>query len=154
MSVEKATAKDVPELVKLRLAYLREDSGRPDDAETANIQKSLPDYFQKHLGQDLFAYVLREAGQIVSCAFLLIVEKPMSPAFPNGLTGIVLNVYTRPSYRRKGYAKGVMTALLSEAKEKGLSVVELKSTADGYPLYKSLGFTEDAQYRLMKWVNK
>lgn len=155
MSVEKANPGDVPELVQLRLAYLREDSGPLDDSEADGIRKSLPDYFRTHLGRDLIVYVMREEEQIVSCAFLLIVEKPMSPAFLNGLTGVVLNVYTRPSHRRRGYAERVMRALLSDAEERGLSVIELKSTADGYSLYKAVGFSEEhSKYRLMKWTGK
>ena len=155
VSVVKANTGDVPELVELRLAYLREDSGPLDDGAADAIQKGLPEYFRTHLGRDLFAYGIREDGHIVSCAFLLVVEKPMSPAFLNGRTGIVLNVYTRPSYRRRGYAKRVMETLLSEAKAKELSVIELKSTEDGYPLYKTAGFSDDrSKYRPMKWINE
>ena len=58
----------------------------------------------------------------------LIVEKPMSPAFINGRTGMVLNVYTCPSYRRRGCAKIIMEVLLSEAKKMEISVIELKAT--------------------------
>jgi len=66
--------------------------------------------------KDLFAYVIREEKTIVSCAFLLVIEKPMSPAFINGKTGTILNVFTRESYRRKGYARKIMDVLLAEAK--------------------------------------
>ena len=34
----------------------------------------------------------------------------MSPAFINGKTGTVLNVYTCPDYRHKGYARLIMEA--------------------------------------------
>ena len=86
--------------------------------------------------------VAKENDEIVSCAFLLIVEKPMSPAFLTGKTGTVLNVYTKLEHRKKGYARQLMNALLSEAKERDLSVVELKATEDGYHLYKSVGFED------------
>ena len=86
---------------------------------------------------------------------MLIVEKPMSPAFINGRTGMVLNVYTCPSYRRKGCAKMIMETLLSEARKMEISVIELKATEDGYPLYRSVGFMEDdSKYHRMKWKNR
>ena len=67
----------------------------------------------------------------------------------------MLNVYTRPSHRRKGYAKAVMEALLAGAREKALSVVELKATENGYPLYRSVGFRDDdSGYRAMRWREK
>ena len=109
--VEKAGQEDIDALVKLRLDYLNADHGSIDKKDTERILKALPDYFRKHLNLDLFAYVIREDLSIVSCAFLLVIEKPMSPAFINGRTGIVLNVFTCESYRRKGYARAIMDAL-------------------------------------------
>ena len=155
MTVEKAGTEDVEALVKMRLNYLIEENGSLDAQDLATIRKELPGYFQVHLDKDLFVYVLRDGQTIVSCAFLLIVEKPMSPAFINGRTGIVLNVYTCPAYRRRGCARRIMEALLSEAKRMEISVIELKATADGYPLYRSVGFQEDiSRYRIMKWKNQ
>ena len=123
MWVEKAGPADLAELVELRLAYLREDHGSLDEGTVLAIRRDLPGYFRAHLNRDLLAYIIREGQAIAACAFLLLVEKPMSPAFLNGKTGTVLNVYTRPEWRRKGYARHVMEALLAEARELALSVI-------------------------------
>ncbi len=154
VNVEKAGIDDIAALVKMRLDYLHEDNGDLDDVDIIAIKRELPNYFKAHMDRNLFVYVVREEQVIVSCAFLLVIEKPMSPAFINGKTGMVLNVYTCPSYRNRKYAKMIMQALLSKAKELRLSVVDLKSTEDGYHLYKSVGFTDDcSKYHLMKWKN-
>lgn len=98
-------------------------------------------------------YVARDEDDIVSCAFLLIVEKQMSPSFITGKTGTVLNVYTKPECRGQGYAKKLMTMMLEDAAAQDVSVIELKSTEDGYPLYKSVGFEDvKAKYHNMKIV--
>ncbi len=150
MNAEKARAEDIGVLVEMRLAYLREDHGGLDEGEAEAIGKALPEYFQKHLDRDLSVWLIRDGSRAVSCAFLLTAEKPMSPAFLNGRTGTVLNVYTRPAYRRRGCAEEVMKALLREAGEKELSRVELKSTPAGQALYRKLGFEDgDSRYRLM-----
>lgn len=155
VKVEKAGIDDIDALVRMRLDYLREDNGDLDEHDLTVIRRELPGYFQSHIDKDLFVYVIRDGQCIVSCAFLLVVEKPMSPAFINGRTGTALNVYTCPSYRRKGYAKMIMEALLADAKEKELSVLELKSTEAGYSLYRSVGFTDDcSKYHMMKWKNQ
>lgn len=152
MKAEQATKHDIDELVELRIAYLTEDDGPLDADVVERIEAGLPDYYRRHLGKDIFAYVIREDGRIASCALLLVVEKPMSPAFITGRTGTVLNVYTRPESRRRGYARRLMESLLSDAQEMDLSVVELKATEDGYPLYLSVGFKDDeSKYHLMKW---
>lgn len=92
---EKAEQNEIEELVNLRLAYLQEDFGEMEKEDFLRIKKMLPAYFNRHLNQDLFVYIARDYEKIVSCAFLLIVEKPMSPAFITGKTGTVLNVYTK-----------------------------------------------------------
>ena len=140
MIFEKATIKDINGLTDLRLAYLQEDLGVITNKEL--IQESLPGYYEKHLNKDLMVYVARDDEDIVSCAFLLIVEKPMSPSFITGKTGTALNVYTKPEYRNKGYAKKLMTMMLEDATAQDVSVIELKSTEDGYSLYKSVGFED------------
>lgn len=151
MKFEKATIKDINGLTDLRLAYLQEDLGVITNKEL--IQESLPGYYEKHLNKDLMVYVARDEEDIVSCAFLLIVEKPMSPSFITGKTGTALNVYTKPEYRNKGYAKKLMTMMLEDATAQDVSVIELKSTEDGYLLYKSVGFEDVVvKYHNMKIV--
>ncbi len=153
--VEYAKAADIAALTELRLAYLEEDHGRMSEDEFGMIRRGLPAYFKRSLNQNLFCYLIREQEEIVACAFLLVTEKPMSPAFITGRTGTVLNVYTRPACRHRGYARQIMEKLLTDAVEKELSVVELKSTEEGYQLYKAVGFVDDVpKYHLMKWYNR
>ena len=155
MIVEKANIEDVTLLTELRLAYLKEDYGELSKNDIEIISRDLPDYFKKNLNRNIFCYLIREGEEIAACAFLLVVEKPMSPAFITGRMGTVLNVYTKPQYRHKGYAKGIMNKILSDAVEKNLSVVELKSTEDGYRLYQSVGFVDEvSKYHFMKWYNQ
>lgn len=124
MMIEKATMQDIEQLIQLRLAYLMEDHGELNENEQ----------------------------EIVACAWLLVVEKPMSPAFINGKTGTVLNVYTKPKHRCKGYGKQVMNMLLRDAVNMELSVVELKATEAGYSLYQSIGFKDVvSSYHQMEW---
>ncbi|MBQ9928274.1 MAG: GNAT family N-acetyltransferase [Lachnospiraceae bacterium] len=153
MIFDKATIKDIGVLTDLRIAYLNEDLGVISDENLELMQASLPSYYEKHLNKDLMAYVARDEMDIVSCAFLLIVEKPMSPSFITGKTGTVLNVYTKPEYRKKGYVKKLMTMMLEDARAESVSIIELKATEDGYSLYKSVGFEDVvAKYYNMKIV--
>ena len=153
MIFDKATIEDIGVLTDLRIAYLNEDLGVISNENLELMQASLPSYYEKHLNKDLMAYVARDEMDIVSCAFLLIAEKPMSPSFITGKTGTVLNVYTKSEYRKRGYAKKLITMMLEDAKAEGVSVIELKATEDGYSLYKSVGFEDVvAKYHNMKIV--
>ena len=155
MDVQKARISDIDTLVDLRIQYLTEDHGRLEKQDTETIAKKLPEYFWAHLGKDMFCYIVRDGKEIVSCAFLLVIEKPMSPAFINGKTGTVLNVYTQPAHRHKGYAGFIMKELISDARKMALCTIELKATDAGYSLYRSAGFVDDvSKYHLMKWKDE
>ena len=153
MIFEKANTEDIQDLVALRLAYLSEDYGEIPQEQLALIADQLPDYFRKHLDQDLFAFVCRDAQSIVGCCFLYISEKPSNPTFINGKTGTVLNVYTKPEFRKRGIAGELIKLLLAESKAQHLDYVELQATDAGYHLYKSLGFADVvSKYHDMKYI--
>ncbi len=147
-----ATVKDIPQLVEMRLSYLREDYGGLTEEQEMQISKQLPTYFEMHLNKDIWGFIVKEGATVLSTALLYVQYKPANPSFPTGKVGDVLNVYTRPEYRHQGMAKSCMTKLLAYAKEENLDYVELSATEDGYPLYKALGFQEtQSHYRAMKY---
>lgn len=153
--VERACINDIASLTALRLEFLQEDCGELSVETKSKLIDALPAYFEKNLNHNFFCYLIREMEEVVACAFLLIVEKPANPMFITGRTGTVLNVYTKPRCRYKGYAKAMMETLLQDAVEMNLSFVDLESTDAGYNLYKSIGFTDVAasKYHPMKWYN-
>ena len=155
MEAERALLTDIDALTQLRIAYLKEDFGSLAEETEKSIRAQLPGYFERHLNRDLFAYVLRRDEKIISCAFLLLSEKPMSPSFINGKTASVLNVYTEPEERHKGYGLLVIEKMLKEAEEMDICTIELKSTGAGYRLYQKAGFKDAvSHYRDMVWKNK
>ncbi len=155
MEYEKITdaEKFASALTELRIEYLTEDYGGLSLTELEQLMEKLPHYFKSHLNVDLFAYVCRAGELIAGCCFLFVSEKPPNPSFINGKTGTLLNVYTRPEFRRKGIAGGLIKMLIADSSEMKLDFLELKSTDEGYELYKSLGF-EDAvtKYHNMKLI--
>ncbi|MBR3901005.1 MAG: GNAT family N-acetyltransferase [Ruminococcus sp.] len=147
-----ADKNDIDELVRMRIAYINEDYEEISEEQILQIQKALPNYFENHTGVDFFAFVAEDSGKMVSCAMLVVTEKPANPSFITGKTGTVLNVYTEKSYRRKGIATIILNNLIEYSKALGLDFIELKATKEGYPLYKKLGFEEQySTYTPMKF---
>jgi GNAT superfamily N-acetyltransferase len=64
-----------------------------------------------------------------------------------GKQGVVLNVYTEPTWRRRGVAKLLMQHLLAWAADSGLDTLVLHASRDGRPLYERLGFVERSEMR-------
>jgi GNAT superfamily N-acetyltransferase len=141
LTIGQATVADISALEQLRMDYLKEDFGELTSEQKEMLLAEIDPYLRWHLGTGLMVFVARddEAG-IVSCAWLLLIEKPPSPRFPHGRTGTLFNVYTAPAFRRRGLASKVMDALIEDARIRHLDLLELNATEDGYPLYRSLGF--------------
>lgn len=152
MQFRQADQSDIPQLIDIRLAFLSEDQSGLADCEVNEIKLQLPDYYNRHLQNDLFIYVCEDEGEIISSVFLIIQEKPASPVFLNGKSGMILNVYTKPEYRKRGIAGALMNEVIREAKEMELSYIELKATAAGESLYKTCGFIpDDSKYLSMRY---
>lgn len=153
MIFEKAGTADIEELTRLRTEYLTEDCGEIPKEKLKLIAEGLPEYYRSHLNKDLIAFVCRREETIAGCCFLYISEKPPNPSFPRGRTGSVLNVYTRPQYRKNGIARELMKLLIAVSEEMGLDFVELKATDQGYELYRSIGFADEvSKYHNMKFI--
>ena len=140
-----ATKEDIDELVKLRIAYMVDDFGGVSDHEKECMEKQLPDYFNRKLGDELIAFVAKDGNRIVSVAYLHIIEMPANSILLNGLYGEVLSVYTEPEYRGKGLCTKLMQNLIDYGKKRGLGRVDLSATKEGYPIYVKMGFVEKEQ---------
>lgn len=146
-------AQDTSGLADIRMAYLLEDFPEMSAEQAEYIRGKLPKYYESHLNNGFYAYTAEDSGKIVGSAFLVVKEMPPNSNFPNGRTGEVLNVYVRPEYRRQGIAKALMELLIFDARALELDYIELKASADGYPLYKKLGFKDSvSSFRPMKLI--
>lgn len=148
-----ASKADISGLVKLRIAYMIDDFGGVSDYERECMEKQLPDYFNRKLGDELIAFVAKEDNRIVSVAYLHIIEMPANSILLNGVYGEVLSVYTEPEYRGKGLCTKLMQNLIAYGKERGLGRVDLSATKDGYPIYSKMGFVEkENRYTDMRYI--
>lgn len=147
-----AAITDLEALIQLRMDYLAEDRGRLSEGEKAAVAAQLREYIPRHMGDSFVAWLAETEGRVAAAAFLVISEKPANPSFITGKTGTVMNVLTYPEYRRRGIATELIKRLIDEARERGLSYVELSATEAGKPLYEKLGFVEtQSQYTGMKY---
>jgi len=137
---------DIPELIRLRIAYMIADFGSVSDDVRENMERQLPDYFERKLNKELIAFVARDEGRLLAAAYLLIVEKPASSLLPTGWSGEVLSVYTEDSYRGKGICTKLMSNLVDYGREHGLDRICLMATKDGYPVYKKVGFEDKVSH--------
>lgn len=142
ITYRKATKLDIDVLIDLRLEYLLSDRGFLSEKDKDKITVQLKEYFNRNIDTAFLAVIAESNGEVVSTAYLAISEKPANPSFITGKIGTVLNVYTRPQFRRKGISTNVLTLLIERAKQYDVSKIELSATEMGKSLYTKLGFSE------------
>ncbi|MFJ9035998.1 GNAT family N-acetyltransferase [Streptomyces sp. NPDC102406] len=147
--VRRAVPGDAEELVRLREIMLASMNRSAADTPStdASWQPTTIAVLRSRLadpGGELAAFVIdapAEAGRLAACATGAIHRGLGAPGNPSGTSGHVFNVCTDPEYRRKGYSRACMEALLGWYRERGVRRIDLHATDQGEPLYTSLGFT-------------
>ena len=141
--VRRAVADDAAALVRLRAA-MYDDMGEATGAPEAPWRPAAEAWFVARLPRthEIAAFVVDEPGAgPVACAFGVVEHPAPSPSNPVGVRGHVSQVSTLPAFRRRGYARACLTALLDWfERETDARRLDLHATTDGEPLYRSLGF--------------
>ena len=93
----------------------------------------------------LAAFVVDRTGEpgLAACVVGQVDQRLPGPGDPTGLRGYVYNVATDPAYRRRGFSRACMTALLDWYARRGIGAIDLRASAAGEPLYASLGFVRN-----------
>lgn len=137
-----ADLNDIKQLIKVRFDFFAEENWDVSTEQSSIIKTNLHSYYKEQLNKNLFVALAEKNGQIISVAFLAILEKAASPSFPTGKIGTLLNVMTYPDNRKMGYARKLLDMLIEQARYENLSFIELMASPSGKPLYQKLGFQE------------
>jgi GNAT superfamily N-acetyltransferase len=155
MSARAATPDDADELVRLR-AVMLSDYGDP---QTWNDGWRAParDTLRRRLtgpeaSMGAFVVDRPDGPGLAACAVGIIEERLGNPLNLHGLSGYVFNVATDPAYRRRGYARACMEALLDWFRSRGVGQVDLRASRDGEPLYAQLGFERTSDPAMRLWA--
>lgn len=144
MQARFATKSDTPEVI--RLAGIMYESMGLDSRDPAWLSRA-DERFRERLGRDVQTVVVDDpdpgSRRLVASGAVVVTERLPTPHNPGGRVGYVQWITTEPQARRRGLATMVMTMLLDWCMEQGAPIVELHATADGEPLYRSLGFGQE-----------
>lgn len=139
---KKASISDLEMLVKTRIEVLRAANGLNDSIDMNDIKEQSYDYYKKALFDEThIAYLIFDEKIFVGTGGISFFR--VMPTFnnPSGNKAYIMNMYTIPSYRRKGIAYKTLDLLVSAAKERGIFFISLEATEMGKPLYRKYGFT-------------
>ncbi|WP_036719428.1 GNAT family N-acetyltransferase [Paenibacillus sp. JCM 10914] len=143
MEYRKATIDDIKELMELRKTQLVDEGIEP----SMDIDAELYVFFRNKLTDgSLVQWLVEEHGDIVACGAIVIYDFPPSYTNKSGRKGYITNMYTKDEYRGRGIATSVLTKLVDEARQSGISKIWLGASALGRPVYKKFGFKETDEW--------
>lgn len=137
ITVRKALADDMPELLAIRREMLAIVNGVPESGISDEIMRLSEEYFSGDGQTTALAYC---GERLAGCATICWLTVMPTYSHPSGKRAHIMNVYTRAEFRRMGAARKMMTFLLDEARRRGATSITLDATESGRPLYEALDF--------------
>lgn len=143
LNYKKATIDDLEMLVETRISVLRAANKLSDHVDMTEVKRQSYEYYQKALSDNTHIAYLVFDGEIWIGAGGVSFFRVM-PTYhnPTGKKAYIMNMYTKPEYRRKGIAYKTLDLLVAESKRNGISEILLEATDMGKPLYEKYGFVK------------
>jgi GNAT superfamily N-acetyltransferase len=138
-SVRLATLDDVAVLVHHRVAMFT-DMGVPLDEPT--LSRAFAEWLRVQMPAGTYRawLVETESSAVVAGGGATILPWPPGPRYMGDRLAFVYNVYVERAHRRRGLARLVMDTMHAWCRDNGVTSMALNASADGLPLYESLGY--------------
>ncbi|MDE5555477.1 MAG: GNAT family N-acetyltransferase [Muribaculaceae bacterium] len=121
------------------------------DADSSLIEANRQ-YYLKHVHDGTHIAVVASCDDVdCGCGGICLTEELPSPDNPSGRCAYLMNIYVREAFRNRGVAHKIVLSLVEEAKKHNCGKIYLETTADGKPVYSSLGFRDMAD--MMKYYD-
>jgi len=147
--IERAGPEHVETITEHRRAMFS-DMGHRDTAALDEMSAAFRPWVAERLRSgEYLAWVAVAEGSIAAGAGLWLMDWPPHLIGRGSRRGNILNVYTRPEYRRLGMARALVETAVGWCRANRIGCVILHASADGRALYESLGFRATNEMRLL-----
>lgn len=140
---KRATIEDIDILTETRIEVLRAANKLSDAADMNEVKQQTYNYYKKALCDGThIAYLVFDESCFVGAGGVSFFQVMPTYHNPSGNKAYIMNMYTKPEYRRKGIAYKTLDMLVKEAKTRGITAISLEATDAGRPLYEKYGFVK------------
>jgi len=138
---KKAELFDLNLLIKVRIEVLRAANQLSDTVDMSIIEQESYNFYQNCLGKEEHAsYLAFEGDNFIGCGSVCFYHIMPTYHNPSGKNAYIMNLYTRPDFRRRGIASAILDLLVQEAKKHKITQISLEATPMGRTLYEKYGF--------------
>lgn len=148
-TIRRASESEVDILVSQRVSMFL-DMGHADDAIMSQMAERCRSWLlgKMRAGEYLAWLAVDQPGAIVAGAGLWLMDWIPHVIGKSERRGNILNVYTRPEFRRRGLARRLVEVAVTWCRENGIDTVILHASPEGRPLYEALGFSGTNEMRI------
>ncbi len=138
--IELLEIKDIEALMRWRGEVIEHVFGEKANGHLLEANRR---YYETHVADHTHvAFEAQYDGNPCGCGAVCFTEELPSPDNTSGKCAYLMNIYVRENYREHGIAHKIVTRLIEEAKARGCDKIYLETTAEGKPVYASLGFAD------------
>ena len=141
LQYKRATLQDLEILVETRIEVLRAANRVDASTDMAQVEQETCAYYRSALADGTHtAYLVFDGDTFVGAGGVSYYTVMPTYHNPTGQKAYIMNMYTRPAYRRQGIAAKTLDLLVQDARVRGVHAISLEATSMGRPLYEAYGF--------------
>ena len=138
---KRATLADLDILTETRIEVLRAANRLDASADMTQVERATLAYYRSALADGSHtAYLVFDRDVFVGAGGVSYYAVMPTYHNPTGRKAYIMNMYTRPAYRRRGIAARTLDLLVQDARGRGVHAISLEATSMGRPLYEAYGF--------------
>lgn len=138
---KRATLADLDILTETRIEVLRAANRLDASADMTQVERATLAYYRSALADGSHtAYLVFDGDVFVGAGGVSYYAVMPTYHNPTGRKAYIMNMYTRPAYRRRGIAARTLDLLVQDARGRGVHAISLEATSMGRPLYEAYGF--------------
>jgi GNAT superfamily N-acetyltransferase len=147
-SIRRATVDDAA-LITLHRHLMFADNSFTTEDHLREMDINFEPWVRTHIANGTYiGLLLEEEGKVLSGGGIYLMDFPPHWSDPEPLRAYLLNFYTAPEARGRGYAKQLLEAALAECRQYGPRVITLHASRFGRPVYEKFGFTPTTEMML------
>ncbi|MCK5045961.1 MAG: GNAT family N-acetyltransferase [Candidatus Heimdallarchaeota archaeon] len=140
-SLRLATRDDIQQIVELRIKFIKEIRIDTPTDKMDEYRKVMSNYLKKEMSSGNFiAWLAISNNEIIATSGLITIQRQPQLWNMTGQEVYIMNMYTKPEWRRKGIGTAILEKLIEEARNRGIEAIKLHATPMGKTLYEKRGF--------------
>ena len=149
VTIRRATDDDTELVIVGRLRFLCDVRGLTPDGLSDEFLTANRRFIERTHGRSFHSWLATTDRDVVGIVSLVIFDAPPRPEERRDADGYVVNMHVVPEHRRRGIGRRLIERCMRDAEAEGVRRFTLHATADGRPLYESLGFVDEPG-----WMNR